>query len=193
MRLRVESEQLRQLAILDPLTGTLNRSAFAAELRERVDALSRREKPLQLVVFDLDHFKSINDRSGHLAGDAALKLVAGIVREHLDSDDLFGRFGGDEFLIAFGDQSSDAVAAIAEHIRGAVEREAAAHVPPLTGLSLSVGVAQADAETGYDADELFVRADAALYRAKREGRNRVVVAEPALALTDDAPSTPRHL
>jgi diguanylate cyclase (GGDEF)-like protein len=193
VQLRVESEQLRQLAVNDPLTGTLNRLAFNGALRERLEYLSHFARPLDLIVFDLDHFKAINDRDGHLVGDAALRLVAGIVREHLDSDDLFGRFGGDEFLIACADQGAEAVACIAEAIRAGVERQAPQHTPPLTGLSLSMGIAQANRDAGYDADDLFARADAALYRAKREGRNRVVVATADMRIPEDALAAHRHL
>ncbi|WP_462116254.1 GGDEF domain-containing protein [Lysobacter xanthus] len=193
VQLRAESEQLRQLAINDPLTGTFNRLAFNQALRERLEYLARFGRPLDLVVFDLDHFKAINDREGHLAGDAALRFVAGVVREHLDSDDLFGRFGGDEFLIACADQGTEAVASIAEAIRRAVETRAPGLSPPLPGLSLSMGIAQANTTHGYDADDLFARADAALYRAKREGRNRVMVSDGDVPASDESLALHRHL
>ncbi|MGN6513992.1 MAG: GGDEF domain-containing protein [Lysobacteraceae bacterium] len=191
--LQQQSAQLRKLAIHDPLTGVLNRQAFAGELRELAAQAARFRRPLQLVVFDLDHFKAINDRQGHLAGDAALKLVAGIVREHLDSADLFGRFGGDEFLVACADQPLEACVGIAEAIRAAVQAQASQHQPPLPGLSLSMGVAHADPGNGYDTDALFAQADAALYEAKRRGRNRVVVADASLRATAHADGVHRHL
>ncbi|QSX77809.1 GGDEF domain-containing protein [Agrilutibacter solisilvae] len=190
-QLRQQSAHLRNLSIHDPLTGTLNRQAFASELRELMDHLSRFGRPLNLIVFDLDHFKSINDQCGHLAGDAALKLVVGIVREHLVSADLFGRFGGDEFLIACADQSLESCAQLADTVRAAVERKAPLHTPALPGLTLSLGVAQANPEAGYLPDELFSRADAALYEAKRQGRNRVVTRD-ATAVVEPAPGH-RHL
>lgn len=179
-RLQDESRQLRQQATNDPLTGVLNRQAFATGLRERIAHLSHYGRPLSLIVLDLDHFKSINDRLGHLAGDCALKLVAGTVHEHLVSDDLFGRFGGDEFLIACAERTPASATALADTIRTAVARAAPLHAPPLPGLTLSLGVATADATTGYSADALFARADAALYDAKNRGRNRVVFAHDAL-------------
>lgn len=174
-RLQADSERLREQSMLDPLTGVLNRLAFSNELRDLIAVLSRDGRMLNLIVFDLDHFKQINDRQGHLAGDAALKLVVGIVREHLVSADAFGRFGGDEFLIACADQPLVFCRDLAERIRASVERRAPEHTPPLAGLTLSMGIAQADGTTGYDADALFARADAALYQAKRRGRNCVVV------------------
>jgi diguanylate cyclase (GGDEF)-like protein len=191
-QLKTQSERLREQSIQDPLTGVLNRAAFAAEFRELSERMAAGDRMLNLIVFDLDHFKTINDRQGHLAGDAALKLVAGIVREHLVSADLFGRFGGDEFLIACADQPLAFCRDLAERIRIAVESRALAYQPPLPGLSLSIGIAQADADSGYAADALFARADAALYEAKRKGRNRVVVADAALSLTPVV-GTQRHL
>ncbi|MDE2088148.1 MAG: GGDEF domain-containing protein [Xanthomonadaceae bacterium] len=142
--LRQKSEQLQQLSMHDPLTGTLNRQAFAAELRERIDHLARYNQPLSLIVFDLDHFKAINDSHGHLVGDTALALVVGVVREHLVSDDLFGRFGGDEFMIACAGQHAAGTVALAERLRAAVAERAPLAVPPIPGLTLSLGVAQAD-------------------------------------------------
>ena len=182
--LRDVSEQLRHQAINDPLTGVLNRRAFADELSTLLEHLAKFGRPLDLIVFDLDHFKQINDQQGHLAGDIALKLVAGVVHRHLNSDDLFGRFGGDEFLIACADRSPDATAQLADAIRRAIVDESSTCKPPLPGLSLSMGVARANRESGYLVEALFQRADTALYTAKRGGRNRVVVA------SDDLPRPP---
>jgi diguanylate cyclase (GGDEF)-like protein len=191
--LKNHSEYLRHLAINDPLTGVLNRQAFANELRGQLDHLSRFRRPLNLLVFDLDHFKTINDRQGHLAGDAALKLVVGVVRKHLNSADLFGRFGGDEFLIACADQSLDETAAIAEAIRAGVVAEARTSEPVLENLSLSIGIAQANPDAGYHMDDMFHRADTALYAAKREGRNRVVLASDALPEPPASATVARNL
>ncbi|MFK2878858.1 GGDEF domain-containing protein [Rhodanobacter hydrolyticus] len=179
--LRQKSEQLQQLSMHDPLTGTLNRQAFAAELRERIDHLAKYNQPLSLIVFDLDHFKAINDSHGHLVGDAALALVVGVVREHLVSDDLFGRFGGDEFMIACAGHHVAHAMALAEQLRAAVAARAPLAEPPIPDLTLSLGVAQADPDHGYHPDELFARADAALYAAKQGGRNRVAADVPVEA------------
>ncbi len=191
--LQGESEHLRHLAINDPLTGTLNRRAFADELRALLDHLAKFGRPLDLIVFDLDHFKSINDQQGHLAGDAALKLVAGLVRKFLNSDDLFGRFGGDEFLIACADRTLDETTALADGIRRAVVAESTVCDPPLPGLSLSIGIARASRASGYHLDDLFHRADTALYSAKRGGRNRVVLADDALPQPPASEITARQL
>lgn len=191
--LKEKSQQLRQLSTQDPLTGALNRLAFGTEMRERLDHLARYNQPLNLILFDLDHFKVINDRQGHTAGDRALLLVAGIVREHLVSDDLFGRFGGDEFMIACTGQALSTTTSLAESIRIAVEERAPGNDPPLPGLSLSIGVAQASVENGYDANALFERADAALYEAKQRGRNNVVVADAQLRPVPAHAAIVRHL
>ena len=192
-QLKSQSEHLRQLAINDPLTGVLNRQGFANDLKQVLEHLSRFHRPLNLILFDLDNFKSINDQLGHLVGDQALKLVVGVVRQHLASEDLFGRFGGDEFLIACADQSLAETAALAESIRAAVLREAALVQPPMTGLSLSLGIAQANPETGYLPDSLFQRADTALYTAKNSGRNRVVLADESLEPPPIVGAATRHL
>ena len=191
--LQQRSQQLQQLSMHDPLTGTLNRQAFAAELRERIEHLARYHQPLTLIMFDLDHFKTINDRHGHLLGDAALKRVVGVVREHLVSDDLFGRFGGDEFMIARSGHTPEATVVLAETLRAAVARPPAAGQSPIPALTLSMGLAQADAEHGYQPDELFARADAALYCAKQRGRNAVVVAAGDLPGMPATTAMRRHL
>lgn len=191
--LKQHSEQLRELSIHDPLTGTLNRQAFAQDFKKSLDHLAKFSRTMNLIVFDLDHFKSINDKQGHLAGDNALKLVVGIVRQHLVSEDLFSRFGGDEFVIACADQPIQATYALAEKIRISVELEANAAQPALTGLSLSMGISQANPELGYDGDSLFERADKALYAAKHRGRNQVIVCDDSLPELPDSESTRRHI
>ncbi|MGH8109130.1 MAG: GGDEF domain-containing protein [Arenimonas sp.] len=191
--LKQHSEHLRELSMHDPLTGTLNRQAFAQDFRKSLDHLAKFSRTMNLIVFDLDHFKSINDKQGHLAGDNALKLVVGIVRQHLVSEDLFSRFGGDEFVIACADQPILATFALAEKIRVSLELEAKAAQPPMTGLSLSMGISQANPELGYDADALFERADKALYAAKNRGRNQVIVCDNSLPDLPDKESTRRHI
>jgi diguanylate cyclase (GGDEF)-like protein len=192
-QLKSQSEQLRQMATNDPLTGVLNRQGFAGELRTALEHLARFRRPLNLMLIDMDNFKQINDRLGHLVGDQALKLVVGVAREHLDSEHLFGRFGGDEFMIACADESLESTAALAEAIRAAVVKAAAAHEPSLAGLSLSIGIAQANADTGYRTETLFHRADTALYAAKHGGRNRVVLSDDSLPPPPVLEAATRHL
>lgn len=191
--LQRKSEELQHLSMHDPLTGTLNRQAFGNELRDRIDHLARYNLPLSLIVFDLDHFKRINDHQGHLVGDVALALVVGLAHEHLVSDDLFGRFGGDEFMIACPGQAVPHALALAETLRRAVAERAPLADPPIPGLTLSLGVAQADPEQGYEVDDLFARADAALYVAKQRGRNATVAADGEMVAQVVPNPVRRHL
>jgi len=179
--LRNETEKYRQLAVQDALTGTMNRQAFAGNLEKLLEHARTFAKPVSLMVFDLDHFKEINDRHGHLAGDGALILVVGVVRDKLGSGDLFGRFGGDEFLVACPDLDRERARSLAEDIRASVQERALRHVPiAMPDLSVSIGVAHAPPGQVVDVPTLFHRADTALYAAKQGGRNRVVLEDNAL-------------
>ena len=179
--LKSQTEQFRQMAVQDSLTGTMNRQAFAGGLDTLLQHAAPFGKPVALFVFDLDHFKVINDRHGHLAGDAALKLVVGVVREKLQSEDLFGRFGGDEFLIACFGLDRERSLQLGESIRAAVvERAKGETLAPMPELSISMGIAHASPDNGYEREGLFARADTALYAAKRAGRNRVVLEDASL-------------
>ncbi|KFL36355.1 diguanylate cyclase [Arenimonas donghaensis] len=186
--LETEHLALRERVSVDPLTGALTRQAFATELATLLSHADNHGRSVALLVFDLDNFKAINDRLGHLAGDEALRLATGIARGKLRSVDLLGRFGGDEFLVACEGMDQPAAEALAEQLRFDLVWRAPDAQPPMDGLSLSVGVAVADMGRGYDAGDLFHRADSALYRAKRAGRNRVVGDDPAHAAAGDAAS-----
>jgi diguanylate cyclase (GGDEF)-like protein len=190
--LRERAEQLQKTAVHDALTGTLTRQAFAGEFETAVAHAAHFGQPVALVMFDLDHFKQVNDTLGHAAGDSALKLVTGIVREKLTSNDLFGRFGGDEFLIGLiGNGGPDAMR-VAEEIRASLARHVQEGRAPTRQLGISLGVAVADPESGYDVDLLFHRADAALYAAKRAGRNRAMLADRAIAESEPPERAAEH-
>lgn len=186
-RLQAESDQLRRQAVQDTLTGALTRHAFATSLKDLLVHASHYGRPVALLVMDLDHFKSINDQYGHLSGDAALKLVVGITRENLGSGDLLGRFGGDEFLVAAIDQDPAATLALGEAIRKSVAQRAGA-TQALAKLRVSIGIAHATSTSGYDLEYLFQRADAALYAAKRSGRDRVAIESEHDTTPTDQPS-----
>jgi diguanylate cyclase (GGDEF)-like protein len=174
MELRRDRDSARRLAEVDPLTGLLNRRAWS----ERVRALLlRRESPVSVLFLDLDHFKALNDRHGHDLGDRALAEVAASVQGSLRANDLLARHGGEELVVALPGCGIDAAARIAEQLRQKTGDLRIAGVrpedPPIRGLSLSIGVAQHQhPET---LDSLVRRADAAMYAAKRAGRNRVEV------------------
>jgi diguanylate cyclase (GGDEF)-like protein len=161
-------------ARLDPLTGLGNRLKMNEDLEILRSRRDRYHQPFGVALFDLDHFKSLNDAAGHLAGDQALRQVASVVRRELREADMAYRYGGEELLVVLP-AGVRRVASAAERIRKAVEGAAIAHPGrpgPGSVVTLSAGVAAADG----DVDTFLLAADAALYRAKYQGRNRVVLA-----------------
>jgi diguanylate cyclase len=173
-RVAMRTAELEKLAMLDPLTGAGNRRHLndraARELADR-----RAGDELSVVIFDLDHFKAINDRHGHAAGDAVLKRVVEIVKGILRADDFLARTGGEEFVLLLPGQGVEAARAVAERARATL-----ASTPIEVGserlvVTASFGVAAVGIATLID--EVLPRADKALYDAKHSGRNRVSVAE----------------
>jgi diguanylate cyclase (GGDEF)-like protein/PAS domain S-box-containing protein len=167
---RLAVERLEVLASTDDLTGALNRRRFLALVGEEIQRSERYEREFTLLMLDLDHFKSINDRHGHLAGDAALVAFTDECTAHLRASDRFARMGGEEFAVLMPETGSADAATLAERIRAAVE---AMVVPEIEGpppCTVSIGGAQW--EPGMSVDALFARADRMLYQAKQRGRNR---------------------
>jgi diguanylate cyclase (GGDEF)-like protein len=161
-------------ARLDPLTGLGNRLKMNEDLEIFRSRRDRYHQPFGVALFDIDHFKSLNDAAGHLAGDRALHEVASVVRRELREADMAYRYGGEELLVALP-AGARRVAAAAERIRKAVQTAGIAHPGrpgPETVVTLSAGVAAAEG----DVETFLHAADAALYQAKSGGRNRVVVA-----------------
>ncbi|RAI40704.1 GGDEF domain-containing protein [Rhodoplanes roseus] len=180
----------RTAASTDPLTGLFNRRAFFEGAPQLAAAQTRKREPLAAMVFDLDHFKAINDRHGHFVGDEVLKLFAAVIGSTLRATDLVARFGGEEFVVLLPGGVDEAAIA-AERVRNAFEeagRQVGTHA---IGATVSVGVAAGDPST--DVSVMLMEADAALYRAKALGRNRVVRALPGeatLAAAETAPELP---
>jgi diguanylate cyclase (GGDEF)-like protein len=166
----VESErEHRRVAVIDPLTGLLNRSAFAqrlAELQHQIDQGA--ESALGFLMADIDHFKRVNDEHGHPVGDAVLRDVAYAMRSELRAFDLIYRLGGEEFAILLPGADLDKTREIAERLRAAVARSDSGGVS--VTMSFGVGAISGD---GVRVARLYAQADAALYEAKRAGRNRV--------------------
>jgi diguanylate cyclase (GGDEF)-like protein len=160
-------------AMTDPLTGLLNRRGFDDGARQVMSARAQRRQPVALILFDLDHFKRINDRFGHAVGDDVLRLFASVVSTGMRTGDLVARFGGEEFAALILGSADDGVAA-AERIRVAFETAARAISGHYVGATVSVGVACGDSADALDG--LLARADRALYAAKGDGRNRVAAA-----------------
>jgi diguanylate cyclase (GGDEF)-like protein len=168
----------------DPLTGLLNRRGFFDASGVLMAGNVARHAPVSVLAFDLDHFKSVNDRFGHKTGDAVLTLFAKVARKTLRGDDVVGRIGGEEFLAVLSGTLAEACIA-AERVRAAFEAAAVAPDSPQIPATVSIGVACGLPTVPIDV--LIARADAVLYRAKENGRNRV---EPDEELISGATQRP---
>jgi diguanylate cyclase (GGDEF)-like protein len=174
LALRRDRDQARRLADIDALTGLYNRRAWSDRLLELKAEARQQRKPLSVLFLDLDRFKELNDRLGHEAGDAALRTLAGIMREELREQDMIGRYGGEEFVVALPGVDRQHAQHVAERIRQRLHDDAASD-PARARQTVSVGVAMLDDHE--DTATLLKRADAAMYAAKAAGRNRVVLAD----------------
>jgi diguanylate cyclase (GGDEF)-like protein len=163
-------ERLERLASTDDLTGAYNRRRFLALVADEIERCERYEREMSLLMLDLDHFKSINDSFGHLAGDATLVAFSDECSNHLRANDRFARMGGEEFAILMPEAGIADAAALGERLRLAVEQLVVPDVDGAPHTTVSIGGAQW--EHGWSTDELFARADRMLYRAKQAGRNR---------------------
>jgi diguanylate cyclase (GGDEF)-like protein len=170
---RAEDEAQR-LAATDPLTDTFNRRTFLELGAKELARSKRTHQPMSLVMLDLDHFKKINDKHGHLAGDDVLRRFVDIAQVCLRKEDLLVRYGGEEFCVLLPDETSQGAYTMAERIRYAVEHAAFRHGRVLLPITVSAGVAELDHNADETLAELLARADEALYAAKNTGRNRVV-------------------
>jgi diguanylate cyclase len=167
----------------DPLTNSFNRRYMVAALEEQKRLADQTGAALCLAVIDLDHFKRVNDEVGHLAGDEVLRTFAAIAQRSMRQSDIFGRYGGEEFLLVLPNTSLLEALNIAERLRERVETHAwdpSIHEP----VTVSIGVTQYIA--GESVLDLFSRTDTAMYLAKRGGRNQVVVEEPSAGLWQNA-------
>jgi diguanylate cyclase (GGDEF)-like protein len=178
-------------ALVDPLTGIANRRSFL----EEVISLSKRQeaegRSVVVVLADLDHFKSINDRFGHAVGDHVLQIFAEVASAKLGPYDLIGRLGGEEFAIVIYDSGRDKGLAIAERIRLAFETAAAEVDGRRIGGTVSMGISIAETNL-FDIPALLAQADEALYCAKERGRNRTEVASLQLVLDRAKEAEQRH-
>ena len=165
--------RIEQLAIRDVLTGVFNRRHLLDTLERERSRSVRLASPLSLCMFDIDHFKSVNDSYGHPAGDVVLKHFAMLSGAGLRAVDVFGRYGGEEFLLVLPDTDVKGAVATAERIRARNEQSAFPGVPADRRITVTIGVASLAA--GEEIAALIGRADAALYAGKTAGRNRVTV------------------
>jgi len=170
-RKRLERELVRQ-ARHDPLTGALNRRAFEEVLQHAVGK-ARQAHRSSLILFDIDHFKQVNDTLGHRAGDDLLVRIVDLTRRQLRSSDSLARLGGDEFVVLLDNTDLGAARIIAERVRNAVT-ELSRELPCTLCPSLSIGAVEIDGDQ--EPEALINHADACMYQAKTNGRNRVSVA-----------------
>jgi diguanylate cyclase (GGDEF)-like protein len=180
---RIKRSQLRfmRLARRDGLTGIFNRQHFVNEAELLLQYCRKSSRDACLVLIDLDHFKAVNDTHGHAVGDRVLQRAVEACKTYLRSTDIFGRLGGEEFGILLAECTLEQVLVRAEQIRLAIATTAAGEDAPGIPVSASFGVSSV-AHSGYELRQLLIHADEALYRAKREGRNRVsVVGQPECA------------
>ena len=177
--------ELNRLAMTDPLTGLANRRAFMGAADREVRRARRFGDVLSSMIVDLDHFKHINDRAGHAAGDQVLHRFAEGMTRTLRSIDIVGRIGGEEFALLLPGTPLAGAMLTADRIRGTARSVVMPHAVGLPALTISVGVAElhpGDASS----DAMLGRADAAMYRAKRGGRDRSIAADPPDAIARDA-------
>ena len=180
--------ELARQAARDSLTGMLNRRSFLVESERELARVRRGGGIVSLAMFDLDHFKDLNDAHGHPAGDEVLRSVAASMQASIRQPDILGRYGGEEFALLMPDTDADMAMRVAERIRAAVQMGGVEWNGRRLSITISGGVA-AFASHGVTGDALVAAADAALYEAKRAGRNRVLQAAagraaPAAALSD---------
>jgi len=166
-------QRLEEMALYDPLTGLLNRRAFADRFHTEVDRATRHKRPLGFLMIDLDHFKQVNDTYGHPAGDLVLRTVSATCREMVRMHDIVARYGGEEIAIVLPEALPEDVITIAERLRTRIAELTIPYGDNLVRITASFGASHLDRIEQRHGDTLVAAADAALYRAKAEGRNRV--------------------
>jgi diguanylate cyclase len=172
--LRMNIDHIQQEAMQDPLTGVKNRKSFDAAIGKLIRASREKGEPLALILADVDHFKSFNDKWGHQTGDQVLRLVAEVMNANIKGQDLLARYGGEEFAILLPGTRLENACMLADRMRGAIEARRLKKRrtnEDLGVVTLSMGVALCRAEDSIES--LIERADARLYDAKKAGRNRV--------------------
>ena len=164
-------ETIYKMTIVDGLTGVNNKRFLLETLEREIPRARRHQRPLTLIMMDIDHFKNINDTYGHLAGDYVLKEQAQLVKSRLRPDDVLGRYGGEEFAVILPETDLQGGVAIAEELRQMIQEHNFVFEQERIQVTMSMGLSQL--HDGWDVLQFIKQADERLYAAKREGRNRV--------------------
>jgi two-component system, cell cycle response regulator len=168
-------EEIYRLTILDALTSVHNKRFFLEFLEREISRSQRHATTLALVLFDVDHFKQVNDTHGHMAGDTVLKEICRRLRPRIRREDLLARYGGEEFACVLPDTTRSGAGIFAEALRILVERDPVIYQGTRIPVTISLGVAVHSVDEPASTNDLIRRADEKLYQAKRAGRNKVVV------------------
>jgi two-component system, cell cycle response regulator len=172
-QIQTKNQQLQELALKDSLTGLPNRRAIENWTERELRAAERHKFPFWVVLADLDHFKKVNDTYGHEAGDVVLKRFGDLFRENTRASNICGRLGGEEFVTVLTHVERPGVEIAVERLRHALEKEIFRFDGQVAAITASFGIAGFEEKTPADFDLLMRKADAALYSAKRNGRNRI--------------------
>jgi two-component system cell cycle response regulator len=171
---RADNRRLEALATTDPLTRVLNRRALPDRLTSEVDRARRYDSSLALLLFDIDHFKQINDTAGHLAGDSVLRQLGALLEDAMRKVDIVARYGGEEFVAILPETSSEGAVVFAERLRERISNHSFdIGAGRIVRLTVSIGIATFPSSGVASTEDLIARADEALYRAKAAGRNQV--------------------
>ncbi len=166
-------QELYKMAVLDAVTGAFNKRYFLDRLKEEFSHAKRANQPLSLIMMDIDHFKTINDTHGHLAGDFILAQLTAAVKQIVRASDIFARYGGEEFAAILRNTDEKGAAQLAERIRRIVEKTPAHFEQASIPVTVSLGVTSLDAEASQTDEDFIAAADRYLYQSKEKGRNRV--------------------
>lgn len=167
-------EEIYRLTTIDGLTGTFNKRYFLETLERELNRAARYGRGMSLVLFDIDHFKKINDRYGHLAGDYVLRDLAALVNENIRRQDVFARYGGEEFAIILPENTLEGAALVCEKLRSLVEHKQFVFRSEVIAVTISLGIfVYQPVPIDATVDHFIASADAKLYEAKQSGRNRV--------------------
>ena len=183
-KMEIQNQKLEILATQDSLTGCLNRRAFYEKAKEYLAATAAGGSNLACIMADIDLFKSFNDRYGHAVGDQVIQFVAATLKSALRKDDVVCRYGGEEFCLLFSNSDIENAVTIVERIRHEIETQSPSAIPDKPEIRISASFGVSDLSLGAkDIEELITQADKALYKAKADGRNRVVPWEHGITMS----------